>query len=142
MKIIFFVDSAPVPQPRQRHRLIGGAKPFVQNYTPTAHPVTAFKSVVQMRARQAYQGAPLAGPLRVSLLFLMPRPQRLIWKTKPMPREWAAKPIDTDNLFKSCADALTGIIWIDDGQVCDSSTQKMYHAGDESPGVHVEIETL
>lgn len=137
MKISFFVDCPPVGQPRQRHALLGGQ---VRNYTPSSHPVVVFKSRVCIAARRAYQGTLLDGPLRVSMLFLLPRPKRLIWKMKPMPREWATCKPDFDNASKAIADALNGVLWLDDALLCDVVIRKMYAAGGESAGVEVEIE--
>lgn len=137
--ISFVVQGIPIPQPRQRHRIV---EDHVQNYTPKRHPVQAFKMAARLAARQAYQGPPIAGPVRLSLLFLLPRPSRLVWKKKPMPREWCPCKPDRDNLEKALLDALKGIIWIDDAQVCDGQVQKMYAAGREGPCVEVRIETL
>ncbi len=135
----FFVNCPPVPQPRQRHAVVNGR---MRNYTREDHPVNTFKDFVCLAAKQAYQGPLLKGPLRVSLLFLLPRPKRIVWKTRPMPRIWAAVTPDRDNLEKAVNDALTGILWVDDGQVCDGVVQKMYACGDESPGVIVEVVKL
>lgn len=140
--IVFFVDSAPIPQPRMKisgfHRWLPKMK------DGSEHPVIAYKKLVKIRAKEAYKGKPLKGPLRVNFLFLMPRPGRLVWKTKPMPRCWAPSNgrNDFDNLCKSLCDALTGILWVDDGQIVDPRTPKMYAAGDEAPGVHVSVQEL
>jgi len=139
VKISFFVDCIPVAQPRQRHTIINDR---VHNYTPKGHPVQTFKSLVCFAAKRAYHGPLLEGPLRVSLLFLLPRPKRLIWKTKPMPRRWGTCKVDKDNLEKAFNDSLNGVIWVDDSQICDGCVQKKYAAGSESPGVIVYIETL
>lgn len=135
--IRFTVPAIPVAQPRQRHSLFGG---HVRNYTPTKHPVNAFKAAVQMAAATAFRGAPLAGPLRVDLVFVFPRPKAKCWKTRPMPREPHVGRPDVDNLFKSLADALTGAgLWRDDSQVCSSRIEKWVAAGDEQPHVEVVI---
>ena len=141
MKITFFVDAVPVPQPR--HRVGPGSKGGrPRAYLRDDHSVHVFKQIVQIRARQAHQGEPLAGPLKVSLLFLMPRPARLVWKNKPMDRMQAAVKPDVDNCAKSVYDALNGLLWNDDGQITWAVSYKLYHAGDESPGVQVEVESL
>ena len=49
---------------------------------------------------------------------------------------------DVDNLFKSVADALKGIAWRDDSQVCACSIEKWVAAGGESPHVRVCIEEM
>lgn len=137
----FFVDWEPVAQPRQRHRIVGeGASAWIQNYTPKSHPVTAFKTAVVVRAKYAHNGAPYEGPLILTVEFFMPRPQRLVWKKRPMPRiPHDCKP-DADNLLKSLKDALRGITWIDDCQVAVVHAHKFYAGGGEQSGVSVLIE--
>lgn len=137
--IQFFIPGTPIPQPRQRHAMIGG---HVRNYTPTKHPVNAFKASARMAARQAYQGPPLEGPIELRVLFLMPRPKRMQWKTRPMPREWHTGKPDCENIIKSLQDALTGLVWVDDAQVCRLMAEKFYCRGDEQPGTWVRIECL
>lgn len=132
--IQFTIPTIPVAQPRQRHANMGG---HIRNYIPTDHPVVAFKAAAQMAAAGAYQGEPLDHPLRVDLVFVMPRPKSMCWKRRPMPRAPFAKKPDRDNLEKSLYDALNGLLWRDDSLICDGRVQKVYAAGDEQP--HVEI---
>jgi len=136
--ITIIVPAVPVAQPRQRHAIRGkGDSAFVTNYTPSKHPVVDFKATVRMAAREAYS-PPLDGALRVDCLWLLPRPKRMMWKNKPMPREpYCLKKNDRDNLDKAVLDALTGTLWLDDGQIWDGRLTRMYAAGDEQP--HVEI---
>lgn len=135
----FTVPAVPVAQPRQRHRVVRthGGKVFAHNYTPTQDPVNAFKAAVQVAASKAYAGAPLQGPLSLSLLLLLPRPKSLCWKTRPMPRQYHQGRPDADNFAKSVKDALNQILWRDDGQISHLDVLKFIAAGDESP--HAEI---
>ena len=137
--ISFTVDAVPVAQPRQRHSIVGG---FVRNYTPEKSPVNVFKSMVQVRFAEAYQGPPLEGPLLVELQFVMPRPKYLIWKTKPMERLPCAARPDIDNLVKSVFDSLKSKAWIDDAQVSKLIAAKCYRSGSEQPHVAVWIAIL
>lgn len=139
--ISFRVPAIPVAQPRQRHRLITTktGNQFVNNFTPAKHPVQDFKATVRHACREAYAGAPLDVPIELRVVFIMPRPGRLIWKTKPMPRERHCSKPDIDNLLKSLKDALNEIAWRDDGQIFRVDACKMYAAGDEQPCVEVEI---
>ena len=137
--INIIVPAVPVAQPRQRQRMVGeGTKAFIQNYTPTKHPVNAFKATVRMIFAIAYSGPPLTGPLRLDVVFVLPRVAAQIWKRKPMPRIWhAKKKNDRDNLDKAVMDALSGLAYEDDGQVAAGETTKVIAAGHEQP--HVEI---
>lgn len=142
-EIKIHVPAVPVAQPRQRQRIAGkGNKAFVQNYTPTTHPVNAFKACVMQAAEEVYFGPPLEGPLRVDVLFVLPRPQNKRWKTRPMPRFFHTGRKDIDNLQKSLWDALTRILWFDDGQIAIANSQKMVAAGDEQPHVEITVTQL
>lgn len=46
---------------------------------------------------------------------------------------------DLDKLARACFDALTGIAWVDDGQVAECRLRKMYAERDADVGVHVTI---
>lgn len=117
--ILFTVPCVPVAQPRQRHRLMKTAdgRQFLGNYTPRNSPAQTFKATVRLAAEQAHQGPPLEGPLGVRLVFAMPRPGRLMWKSRPMPRAWHETAPDAENLAKGALDAMTGLVWRDDKQV-------------------------
>ncbi len=141
--IQFTVSTLPVAQPRQRHRAFQvDGQTRVSNYTPTRHPVNAFKSALQDALKRAYGGAPLDGPLLLNVLFLMPRPKAMVWKKRPMPRAFHDVKPDLDNLEKALKDALKGLAWRDDSQVADVIKRKRYAAGDEAPGVEVTIDEL
>lgn len=139
-RISFSVPSIPVAQPRHRIGVVGGkGRAFGAK---KSHPVHAFKATVRLAASQAYQGAPLDGPLHLRAVFVMPRSKSQIWKKRPMLRMWHTKAPDKDNLEKSLLDALTGLIWATDAQVCASKTVKVIAAGDEQPHVEVTIRVL
>src|SRR5512137_1420964 len=109
----FTVYAVPVAQPRQRHRIIQtDSEQFVQNYTPKNDPVNEYKYLVRETARSWMIGKPLMrGPISLSALFLLPRPEKLNTKRYPpgLIRHFGKK--DIDNLYKSLADALIGIVY-------------------------------
>lgn len=128
--IFFHVPAVPVAQPRQRHRIMNvGGRSFAQNYTPTTHPINAFKAAVQLAASAAFQGSPLTGPLMLTATFVLPR-------------HWHDTKPDAENLAKGMMDALTGIVWADDRQVAKALIAKFYASADEQPGVFVQVERL
>lgn len=143
------VPSVPVPQPRPRASTFGG---HLRVHEPTTvkqsdgtrkpHQIVAFKATVRLAAQQQYQGPPLTGPLRVDLVFVLPRHSNMFWKKKPTPRYWATEKPDRDNLDKAVMDALKGLTWLDDCQVCDGRIRKVRAAGDEPPHVEIEIRQL
>jgi len=155
--IRFTVPAVPVSQPAKDHRMVKSkdGRQFIASSTPAAHKVNAFKATAAMAARDAYQGAPLDGPLRVSLVFVFPRPSGCpSWLNKmdypQLFADWkcgyrvpyAAKKHDRDNLMKSLQDALNGVVWKDDGLIFAGPVEKWLAAEDEQPHVTVEIETL
>ena len=135
--------AAPVAQPRPRAVLVPAPKTkkgwraqIVSGFRD--HPITPFKKAVLHHLRCHYSGPPLACPLRMTLRFVMPRPQQITWKTKPMPRRWySAKTNDHDNLAKGVCDALNKQLYVDDGQLVDVRVLRVIAAGGELP--HVEI---
>ncbi len=150
--ISFWVHAVPVAQPRQRATLAHGGKgarmhevTHIKNAVTGVrkpHPIAAFKAAVGLAASNAYSGAPLQGPLIVRMLLLFPRPGRLIWKTRAMPRiPHDIKP-DVDNCIKAIFDALKSKTWIDDAQVFDLTVKKRYASGDEQAKCWIEIEQL
>lgn len=141
MTYLITIPAVPVAQPRQRHtvRNIRG-KAMAVNYTPKNSPVTAYKAACMLAARSVIR-SPLTGPLRVDFMFVMPRPNSKIWKTKPMPREPHTGKGDWDNLAKSTCDALNGLAWRDDAQIYSATVEKWVAAGDELPRVEIRIES-
>lgn len=135
--------GVPVPQPRQRHRVFApkGQRAFVHNYTPVNSPVNLYKNAIREEARK-HITEQLLGPIQLHVKFMLPRPMRLIWKTRPMPLVRHITKPDADNLVKALKDALTGIAWRDDCQVCELHVEKWYAGGGELPCTQVEISTL
>ena len=141
--IRFTVPGEPVPQPRQRHRIVGkGPKAFVQNYTPAKHPVNDYKQAIQKAASRVFAGEPVESPLLLEVVFIFPRQANKNWKTKPMPRYLHHQKPDIDNLLKSLKDALNKQVWKDDSQVCKVSATKWRAAGDEQPRTEITIKPI
>jgi Holliday junction resolvase RusA-like endonuclease len=138
--IRFTVPAVPVAQPRQRHRRVtANGRTVVHNYTPARHPVTDFKATVRMVARSAHAGPPLDGPLSLAVVFVLPRPARLRWKKRPMPR--CCHPSKPD-VVKAVTDALNGLLRRDDSQLADLRVRKWYASGDEPPGIELYLRRL
>ena len=83
--------------------------------------VRAAKDAMGWEARAGYHGHPLEGPLKVSV--------DLYWGDN--------RKHDVDNI-KALLDALTGIVWEDDGQITDLHTKKFYDP--TAPRVELSIE--
>ena len=132
------VYTVPVAQPRQRHAVVTtkAGRSFLHNYTPRDHPVNAYKAALILEAKRM-RAKPADGPVVMMVDFYLPRPKRLMRKKDPDgPIPHTAKP-DIDNLLKSTKDALRGIAWRDDSQVCSTHARKWYAAKNDKP--HVKI---
>src|SRR5690606_41336553 len=130
------VTAPPVDPPRQRAGVFGG---HVRNYTRAEHAVQAYKAPVMLAARQAGVNKPMEGPLCVDIDFYLPRPKRLMRKKDPAgPIPHTARP-DRDNLEKATTDALKGLAWRDDSQICDGRVRKWYAEKDGVPRVEIKI---
>jgi len=140
----FFVPGLPVPK--------GSARAF---YHKTAHKVVTFQtnadkqrpwaSMIAVEARKAWQGEPTRGPVKVHTLFTMPRPKKHFRTGKhaadlrPDAPYFKASDPDGDKLTRCVWDALTGICYLDDGQVADWGGAKVYG---KEPGVWITIEEI
>jgi Holliday junction resolvase RusA-like endonuclease len=79
------------------------------------------KEAIGWDARNQYRGDPMTGPLKVAV--------DLFWPDK--------RKHDADNI-KGLLDALSGIVWFDDGQIVDLHIRKFFDK--ENP--HVDLEVL
>lgn len=137
-EIRFNVPAVPVPQPRPRAVAVNGrARVFG---APKSHAVHAFKATCRLSFSEARWVNPLTGPVALALVFVFPRPK--LPKKLGTGRLPHAKRPDFDNCEKSVVDALTGLAWKDDSQLCDVRTTKWIAAADEPPHVEVCIRPL
>lgn len=144
--IDFSVGGEPVAQPRVKGRIAGkGRKQFIHIYTPGG--ADEWKAAVAIAGRIAFKGfAPIENPVCLKLSFRMPRPEGHYRTTKALGRVlrmlsalWHTKRPDLDNMEKAVMDALTGIAWVDDCQVCQKYSEKRYAREDEPMGVRIVI---
>ena len=139
MEIRFTVHAIPIAQPRQRHRVVSSrGKHFATNYTPKSDPVNTFKAAVQLTASQVYKSAPLEGPIGMDVILVFPRPKTVAKKLGDCRLPHDVKP-DRDNVYKALSDAMNGLIYRDDSQICDGRIVKCRAAADEQPHVEVTI---
>lgn len=144
--LTFDVPTVPVAQPRARAVSFGGrARMHEVTHIKNAdgsrkpHPIAAFKASVQHAFALQYDGPPREEALHMILVFVLPRPKRLIWKTRQMPREPHTGRPDVDNLVKGFLDALKGLMVRDDAQVFHVDAYKWIASGDEQPHVEVQV---
>jgi Holliday junction resolvase RusA-like endonuclease len=128
-----FIAGEPVGKGRPRFARATG-----RAYTPAKTRTWEKKAEVVLR--DDWDRPALEVPARLLVVALFPRPQRIVWKTRPMVRvPHAARP-DSDNIAKAVGDAVekAGIVK-NDSTFFRLDVRKFYAGGDELPGVHVHL---
>jgi len=105
-----------------------------------------WRAIVTEAARAAMQAAgvaPLEGGVEVLLEFFDQRPKghfRANGQLKPSAQPRPTKAPDADKLMRSVGDALNGVCWRDDAQVCEATIRKLYTtAAQPFVGVRVTV---
>lgn len=123
-----------IPQPKQSARFRVqkfGNKSFVKSYQK--------KEVIENERNFAFDAKSqlpedfqvMTGPLKVKALFVFP-PLKSFNKLKLAVLSSGGviykdtKPDLQDNLMKGCIDALEGIVFLNDSQICEVSSRKIY----------------
>ena len=109
------VPGKPVAQPRARAvstpigaRMYGASRD---------HPIHGYREQLLYVCNYEWNRPPCTEPLLMGLTFVFPRPKQMMWKTRPMYREWKDSKPDLDNLVKAVKDALSGTVYVDDRQI-------------------------
>lgn len=123
----------------------------VVNYTPANHSVGAWKQAIGYAGRVAVACHPcwsLEGAMACLIRVYSPRPKTKQWKRKAMTEYWDERSSGTgggdfDNHAKAVADALSGITYKDDKQICfGGPTEKRICSGDEKPRAVIVLSRL
>jgi crossover junction endodeoxyribonuclease RusA len=121
------VAGSAVPQGSLRAHMAGGRP--VLHYT-NQEPLALWRDAVASEARRQGYVTPRPGPFGVSIDIRVKRPQgHLTSKGTVLPRFtdcWPDRRPDIDKLARSILDALTGLVWRDDGQVVILDVAKRY----------------
>lgn len=129
------------PRGQGRHRTFKLPNGQIRTYDDPAS--RDWKATAQQHMRDALKGErPIKGPvaLHVVAVFTCPRSH---WRVRnPLPRRRHVQTPDADNVAKIVKDAATGVLWIDDCQVCDLRVEKWFGEQGEAPSVTVTVEEL
>lgn len=124
------------PKSQKRHRTYTRGKggrmlPFAKQVDPSKGDKADFIA----QARQHAPESPLEGPLQLRVIFFFPRPKghygtgKNAGKLKgSAPMYHTSKP-DCDNCVKLVKDAMSGVFYRDDAQVCTLIARKVYADG-------------
>lgn len=134
---MYTIEISGTPMVKPRPRGFKTKSGHIAFYTPAKSK--NYEHLIRERAEKIFK-KPLQSSLSLTVIFLMPRPGRLIWKNKPMPICPCDKRPDIDNLLKIVTDGLNGVAYTDDGQVSVIHAFKRYHAGGEGPKTIIKIE--
>lgn len=131
--IIFTVNGLPATAGSKR------AFPFKRpdgslgvNVSPDNKKAKPWMAAVAAEAREAYEGELLRGPIELTVVFRLPRPQGHFGTGRnaglvrdSAPRHPQVKP-DLLKMARAIEDALTGVIWKDDAQIVQEHLVKYY----------------
>ncbi len=136
--VSFVVYGKPEPQGSARGFVLpgkGGARPraVITSDNPKNKGWRRDVGFAALAARPA-GFAPYAGPVCLSVTFHLPRPKalkgyRVLHRTRP----------DIDKLVRSVSDALSGILYDDDGQIQQIAASKYYADAGEMPCIKVYV---
>ena len=140
-----FVPGVPAPQGSKRSvpiyagrgedRTFTGRVALLESSKPR---VDAWRADVRHAVEAALAGAaPLDGPVRLRIAFVLPRPKATP-KRRPTPA--AVKQPDVDKTARSTADALTSAgAYRDDAQIVELAVTKRIAELDEPPGAWIDL---
>lgn len=125
--VSFVVSGVPAPQGSKTRTKWG-----VREDNPATKP---WRTAVAWEATAAMLKAglsPLAGPLQLEVVFYFPRPKshygtgRNAAVLKPSAPLYHFIAPDEDKLRRAIGDAMKGIVYVDDSQICDAHGTKFY----------------
>lgn len=134
MKLTFNIE--PVAQARPRATRMGRG---IRLYDPKK--TADFKKQLRVLA-QAEHIEPLQNALSVEIWFYRAVQKSISKKEYARRTTGAIRPIvkpDVDNYIKSTLDGLNGVLWLDDAQIVDLSTHKLYA---DQPRIEIDLEEL
>lgn len=137
--IQFTVYGTPVGKQRPKFSTFNGQ---AMAYTP--QKTVNYETLVKLSYQQQCNDKPYEKdvPLRAEITAYFPMPKSTSMKRKKMMLDGQirhTKKCDADNLAKAVLDALNGIAYYDDSQVCELSVSKLYS---DNPRVIVNISEI
>lgn len=134
-QIVFTVPGQPVAKGRPRACIRGGR---VATYTPDT--TARYENLVRLAAQEAMRGAaPVVGAVALEVKAFLPVPASWSKRKQAEAIAGTVRPSgrpDADNLLKSVADGMNGVVFADDAQVTSCLVQKRY---DTAPRVEVRV---
>jgi Holliday junction resolvase RusA-like endonuclease len=139
-KLHILIYGVPAPKGSTRGFVVpgkDGGKPRAVVVPDNKAPARLWAGAVQEAASRAVheqlQGQPILGPVRVRVVFHLPKPKSLAKKVV----EHTKKP-DADKLARNVGDALRHVAYEDDSKVVEWSVRKQYAVG--APHAEIVVE--
>lgn len=139
------IRAIGLPGPQGSKRYVGKSKKGKAIMVESSDKVKPWRESVKASAIAVMAGAsPLAGPLLVTMVFTMPKPQSAPKRTQT----WPCRMPDLSKLARSTEDALTDAgVWLDDAQVVEYLRLAKVYPGESEdslhcPGVVIRIRPL
>ncbi len=128
MSAVIIFDAKPKPAPRPR----------VTRYGTYNDPkYTAYKKALSLTASSKIK-TPFSGAISMKLIFQFAKPKS--WSKKKRDKAfWHTQKPDSDNLAKAVKDALNGVAYADDSQVCEMQIIKIWGDTDK---VVIELDEI
>jgi Holliday junction resolvase RusA-like endonuclease len=112
--VAFTVPGNPVPQPRPRVTVRGK---HGHAYTPSSHPIHAYRQAVALAAQAAGATPTDRAPLTLIIDLVFARPKSHYRKSGVREDAPTLPRADCSNVLKGIEDSLNGVAWVDDTQV-------------------------
>jgi len=99
--------------------------------------INRLRALVRETVAEKYTGEPAPKDSRIAMdvTFYIPRPAnhygtgKNAGTIKLSARPWPTVPPDSMKMVRAIEDALTGILYEDDSQICEHTVEKIYHDG-------------
>lgn len=114
--IEFRCPGLPAPQGSKRAVRLRNGRTVLLESSARVRP---YRATLALVARQAWPGPPSAGAVALEVVFRFPRPKshlRASGEVRGSAPSIPSRP-DLDKLVRALGDALTGIVYLDDGQI-------------------------
>ncbi len=140
----YFVPGIPAPKGswnaiwNPHVRRSGGKKGACILVSQNPPATKAWSKAIRSATMAARVPRYMEGPILCDITFWLPRAEATSW-------DWIFRDIrpDKDKLERLVLDALTGVAWRDDAQVCDGRTRKLYVTdGHPETGADITIRLL
>ena len=130
--ISFFIRGEPAPQGSKTAFVRGRRAVLVE----TSKKLPEWRKRIEDTARREYEGEPIDQPVKVTVDFFMPKPQKPRFK-------WPATAPDLDKLCRAIGDGLEkGGVLRNDSRITHWEARKSYANTPEKMGAHITITTL